>query len=192
MGTVEIFDDRRCRLGEGPCYDDRTDRVWWVDILGRRLLWRTFATDEAGELHLPEHVGAVVPDRSDGLIVCLPAGPALLPGAAGSAPYQEVAPVPLAPFPVDPAGPPALRANDAKADPAGRLWLGTMAYDEHTRGRRALPAGPRRRHAADDGRRDHDQQRARLVAARVADVLRRHPDGAGRPVRLRPGHRRDQ
>ena len=130
MSTVEIFDDRRCRLGEGPCYDERTGRVWWVDILGRRLLWRTFATDEAGELHLPEHVGAVVPDRSDGLIVCLPAGPALLPGAAGSAPYQEVRPVPLAPFPVDPAGPPALRANDAKADPAGRLWLGTMAYDD--------------------------------------------------------------
>jgi sugar lactone lactonase YvrE len=130
MGTVEIFDDRRCRLGEGPFYDERTDRVWWVDILGRRLLWRTVASGDAGELHLDEHVGAVVPDRADGLVVCLPAGPAALAGAATAATSGPVRPVPIARFPVDPAGPPALRANDAKVDPAGRLWLGTMAYDD--------------------------------------------------------------
>jgi sugar lactone lactonase YvrE len=130
MGTVEIFDDRRCRLGEGPFYDERTDRVWWVDILGRRLLWRAFASGEAGELHLDEHVGAVVPDRDDGLVVCLPAGPAGLAGAALAATTGPVVPAPLARFPAEPPGSPSLRANDAKVDPAGRLWLGTMAYDE--------------------------------------------------------------
>lgn len=127
MSRVEIFDDRRCRLGEGPYYDERTDRVWWVDILGRRLLWRSFAGATAGEVGVGEHVGAAVPDTSGGLVVCLPPGPAHLPVAPNAG---EVVPAPLARYPQSPAGWPALRSNDAKADPAGRLWLGTMAYDE--------------------------------------------------------------
>jgi sugar lactone lactonase YvrE len=137
MRTVEIFDDRRCRLGEGPHYDERTDRVWWVDILGRRLLWRVVGgtrepggwpgtTDEAGEVHVDEHVGALVPDSSGGLVACLRSGPAAVKVAAdGTAAVTR-----LAPMPVDPFGTPALRCNDAKVDPTGRLWLGTMAYDD--------------------------------------------------------------
>src|SRR5581483_3243740 len=38
VSEVEIFDSRRCELGEGPHYDERTGRVWWVDILGCRVL----------------------------------------------------------------------------------------------------------------------------------------------------------
>lgn len=130
MQQAEIFDDRRCRLGEGPYYDERTDRVWWVDILGRRVLWRDFSTGATGDLEVGEHVGAVVPDASGGLVVCLPSGPAAVriipePGADGG-----VSLAPLARYPAAPAGSPPLRSNDAKADPAGRLWLGTMAYDQ--------------------------------------------------------------
>jgi sugar lactone lactonase YvrE len=129
---VEVFDDRVCVLGEGPHYDERTDRVMWVDILGKRLLWRVLSGSgetDRGELPVQGHLGAAVPRANGGLVLCLPEGPALLEpdgslrvlggyaqadAAAGHRPAAGV----------------AMRSNDAKADPGGRLWLGTMAYDE--------------------------------------------------------------
>lgn len=122
MSEVEVFDSRRCELGEGPHYDDHTGRVWWVDILGCRVLWRTPSAGESGWLSTPGHVGAAVPTSSGRLVVCLPDGPALLDPVDGRM-------RPLARYPDASA---AIRSNDAKADPQGRLWLGTMAYDERS------------------------------------------------------------
>ena len=81
----------------------------------------------------------------------------------------------------------ANRANDAKCDPAGRLWVGTMseAEDAQSGSLYRLEAGtthPRRR------RRDC-QQRPRLEPRRPLDVLRRQPDSPRRRVRLRPRDR---
>ncbi len=117
--VVEIFDPRRCEIGEGPHYDERTGRVWWVDILGCQVLWRAPAEAQAGSLPVPRHVGAVVPASSGRLIVCLPEGPSLLDPVDGR--MRSLARYPDASE--------LLRSNDAKADAAGRLWLGTMSYD---------------------------------------------------------------
>jgi sugar lactone lactonase YvrE len=122
VSEVEVFDSRRCELGEGPHYDEHTGRVWWVDILGCRVLWRTPSAGESGWLSTPGHVGAAVPTSSGRLVVCLPEGPTLLDPVDGRM-------RPLARYPDASA---AIRSNDAKADPQGRLWLGTMAYDERT------------------------------------------------------------
>jgi sugar lactone lactonase YvrE len=122
MGKPEVFDDRRCDLGEGPHCDERTGRMWWVDVFGRRILWRDLSSGERGALSTPAHVSAAVPRRSTGLVACLPQGARLV------APDGRISP--LVDFPPSPEGWPTLRSNDAKADPRGRLWLGTMAYDE--------------------------------------------------------------
>jgi sugar lactone lactonase YvrE len=130
MADVTVFDGRVCELGEGPFYDEVTDRVVWVDILGRRVLWRQ--GHAAGQMRVGAHVGAAVPRRDGGLVICLPEGPVLLEAMDSTDPWlplgsfasaDRTAGVPA------PADGPTLRANDAKADPAGRLWLGTMAYD---------------------------------------------------------------
>jgi sugar lactone lactonase YvrE len=125
---VDVFDERRCRLGESPYYDQRSGRSYWVDILGARLLWRD-EDGAAGELPTGAHVGAAVPTDDDQVVLCLPAGPVLVSTdgvhirplgtsvEAGAAAGVESANHPM-------------RSNDAKADQAGRLWLGTMAYDE--------------------------------------------------------------
>jgi sugar lactone lactonase YvrE len=128
--VVEVFDDRRCRLAEGPWYDERTDRIGWVDILGRAVRWRELASGEPGEMTTPTHVGAAVPRENGGLVLCLRDGPALLdPDGAlltlGTFDDADAA----AGLPVA-ASASSRRANDAKADPYGRLWIGTMAYDE--------------------------------------------------------------
>ncbi|HKD95958.1 MAG TPA: SMP-30/gluconolactonase/LRE family protein [Micromonosporaceae bacterium] len=130
MDSVAVFDARRCALGEGPYFDDRTGRFGWVDILGSRVLWSRPADGSTGELSMPGHVGAAVPRRDGGLVVCLPAGPALLDPdgtvrALGSYSDADAEALGAAPPPG-----PALRSNDAKADRVGRLWVGTMAYDE--------------------------------------------------------------
>jgi len=124
MGTNRrIFDERECRLGEGPHYDEFTDRVYWVDILENLILWRSFEGSDNGSFPTPGHVGAAVPRTNGGLAACLPKGIIDASSGAWLARYPE--------------GGDGLRSNDAKADPRGRLWHGTMAYDEGA-GRGAL------------------------------------------------------
>ncbi|MBB5868659.1 sugar lactone lactonase YvrE [Allocatelliglobosispora scoriae] len=122
MTSAEIFDDRPCVLGEGPSFDDRTGRVSWVDVGAERLLWRDLATGEAGETPFDELVSAAVPRAGGGVVLCMSAG-VVLADADGTL-------HPLIPFhdtvQID------LRANDAKADPAGRLWVGTMNKKERS------------------------------------------------------------
>lgn len=128
MTEVSVFDSRVCRLGEGPHYDERTGWVVWVDILGSRVVWRDMAGAEVGESATAGHVGAAVPRRDGGLVLCLPDGPVLADADGTLHPLRTYAQADAAAGITRPADAPTLRSNDAKADPAGRLWLGTMAY----------------------------------------------------------------
>ena len=116
---MEIFDDRVCTLGEGPTYDDRTGRAHWVDVPNQRVLWRD-GDNRIGEIRTPAHVSAVIPRADGGLVLLLPAGPALA-DADGTITARIGYD--------DPAAGTMLRCNDAKADPVGRLWFGTMTFD---------------------------------------------------------------
>lgn len=103
-------------LGESPCWlpDERV--LLWVDIPGRQLHeWRP-ADSRHRQWPLPTEAGCCVP---------LPGGLLLLPMRDGlwrfdrhSGQREQ-----LAPPPYDPAHE---RFNDGKADPQGRLWVGTI------------------------------------------------------------------
>jgi sugar lactone lactonase YvrE len=127
---MEVFDPRVCRLGEAPHYDELTGRVGWVDVLGRAALWREPGTGRTGALATDTHIGSAVPRSGGGLVLCLADGPVLLDPDGRRHRLASFAEADRAAGrPPDPDGP-AVRANDAQADPAGRLWLGTMAYDQ--------------------------------------------------------------
>jgi sugar lactone lactonase YvrE len=134
--SVTVFDARRCELGEGPHYDERTGRVWWVDIYGRRVLWRDLAGDGHGEFATGSDVGAAVPRRNGGLVLGLADGPVCTDDEGHSGPALATFAAADAAGGVSYAGltpdgrAPRRRSNDAKADAAGRLWLGTIAYDD--------------------------------------------------------------
>lgn len=125
---MEVFDDRVCDLAEAPWYDEQTGRVGWVDITGRRVLWRDIATGATGHRETPDEVSAAVPRAGGGSVLLLATGPVLADGDGQL--------TPLDPYD-DPEPGKGVRSNDAKADPAGRLWFGTMARD-HTTPRGAL------------------------------------------------------
>jgi sugar lactone lactonase YvrE len=126
---VDVFDARVCRLGEGPAYDPISGRTLWVDMYGRRVLF-----SDGAELDVGAHVTAALPASDGGLVLCLP------DRVEHRAPDGAVAR--LARYEHGP----EIRSNDAKVDPAGRLWHGTMAY-EATPDAGALyrlePSGPR-------------------------------------------------
>jgi sugar lactone lactonase YvrE len=120
---MDIFDDRTCALGEGPYFDDRTGRAGWVDVVGRRVLWRDLDSGEVGEIPTPSEVSAAIPRTNGGLVLLLAEGPALA-DPDGTLHVLE-------PYD-DPEPGVSVRCNDGKADPTGRLWFGTLSRDFRT------------------------------------------------------------
>jgi D-xylonolactonase len=110
----------RSRLGEGPLWSERDNAVYWVDILGQRLRRLSLASGEVSGWDMPEPVGWVI-ERE--------AAPSFIAGLSSG--FVELLLDPLVIRPIGNPEPhlPANRMNDAKADPKGRIWAGTMAAD---------------------------------------------------------------
>jgi sugar lactone lactonase YvrE len=114
---VELVVDAHCQLGEGPAYF--YDRLWWVDILGKRI----HEYDPANGTHhahiFDVQVTVVVPREGGGFVLATEHGFALLDRMGGKPEFV-----------VDPESHlPGNRFNDGKCDPRGRLWAGTMARE---------------------------------------------------------------
>lgn len=112
---MEIFDDRRCELGEGALWHPGRQQLFWFDILGGALLSRD--GDEARRWDLGELASAAGWIDRDHLLVATETGLwrfGLLDGA--KEPIAAIA-----------ADAPQLRSNDGRADPWGGFWIGTMA-----------------------------------------------------------------
>lgn len=119
--------DGICRLGEGPIYDERTDTLFWTDILGGFVYRFPLGEGSKAERLLEQdRVGALLLDRE---------GRLLLLGSKGvGAMEQEGTDQPrsirwLLPWMKGEGG----RFNDAIADPVGRILAGTLR-DDHRDG----------------------------------------------------------
>lgn len=107
-------------LYEGPCWDDRTERLLWVDILAGVVHSMNPRTQESSSHDLGMPVGVVVPRESGGWVAAVERGFAFLDEdwkLAG----------PIIDAPAQGAG---TRFNDGGCDPAGRFWAGTLSYDQ--------------------------------------------------------------
>lgn len=114
---VDVVVDARAELGEGPVWDERIDRVVWVDILGRAIHQTDPDTGDTESIPVPLDVGAVVPRADGGYLAALQDGFWVV----GDGLTRRV---------VEVDGGEGLRFNDGKCDPGGRFWAGTMAYSE--------------------------------------------------------------
>lgn len=121
MTAIRVIERPRAdRLGEGPLWSPRENALYWVDILGHRLNRLALADGAIEEWDMPEPIGWVI-ERT--------AAPGFIAGFRSG--FAELALDPLAIKPIANPEPdrPGNRMNDAKADPAGRIWAGTMPFD---------------------------------------------------------------
>jgi sugar lactone lactonase YvrE len=123
--AADIVHDEVAELGEGPLWT-APDRLTWVDILAGTVF--VARVDDAGRVDVERrhdvgrHVGAALPlaRPEDGWLLAAGAGFVHLAADGNVRPLAEPEAVHGG----------AVRMNDAKCDPAGRLWAGSMAYDE--------------------------------------------------------------
>jgi sugar lactone lactonase YvrE len=111
----------RFALGEG--LRDVGDHLIMVDILTGRLL--ALPADLAGPprvlLELADPLGAVAPLAGGGWVAATGTGIALIGAGAAGEVHWLARPEDGAPH--------RMRMNDGVADPSGRFWAGSMAYD---------------------------------------------------------------
>jgi sugar lactone lactonase YvrE len=118
-GEVELVLDARAELGEGPLWDGRRGRLFWVDILRGRVHAFDPASGGCRSWEVGRSVGVAVPADSGGLVLGTSDGFGRLDLETGR--FTLIAEVE--------ADRPDQRMNDGKCDAAGRLWAGTMALD---------------------------------------------------------------
>jgi xylono-1,5-lactonase len=120
---VEVALSLRAQHAEGPLWDAATARLWWIDIAGERVHCFDPASSEDRSWSVAGQPGGVVLDTEGEPVVASPEGLAALDRETGKTALR---------VPIE-RDKPENRANDAKVDARGRVWLGTMAYDKRPR-----------------------------------------------------------
>jgi len=112
-----IAADVRCRLGEGPYWSVRQQALYWVDILGHAVFRLCLQDDRVTTWHVPEMIGWLI-ERANAR--------SFVAGMRSDIVHLQLDPVRIAPIATPEADRPGNRLNDAKVDPSGRIWAGTM------------------------------------------------------------------
>jgi sugar lactone lactonase YvrE len=114
----QIAVDHRAAVGEGPVWDPVAGVLWFVDITPGMLYRHDPVAGTTDRFEVGRHLSAVIPRRRGGLVATTRDGVGFLdpPGD-----LEIVAPIEGE---VE-----TNRLNDAKCDPAGRLFVGSMAFD---------------------------------------------------------------
>jgi sugar lactone lactonase YvrE len=118
---MDVFDGRRCELGEGALWHPIRGQLFWFDISGRALLSRE--GDEAKRWDFESCVSAAGWIDRDHLLVASETGLWRLALSTGHREHVS---------PLDCSGG-RLRPNDGRADPWGGFWISTMGRNAEDR-----------------------------------------------------------
>lgn len=119
-GESFLYKKVSAQLGEGAVWDDQIERLLSVDIEGKKLFVLDPFDKSLIEIDVKEPIGTVVPASPDKVVYALSTG--IFEMDLLSRSTRKIA---------DPeADLPANRMNDGKCDPAGRLWVGSMAFEQ--------------------------------------------------------------
>lgn len=116
---AELLLDAKATLGEGPAWDEKTQTLYWVDILQKKIHAGTELLAE-----LDDFVGCLAPRKNGNLI---------LGKRASFADFDLSTSQQTVLYALN--EPATNRINDGKCDPAGRFIAGTMDMNE------SAPAG---------------------------------------------------
>jgi sugar lactone lactonase YvrE len=112
---AELLLDAKAALGEGPAWDAKTQTLYWLDILQKRIFAGTRILAELDDL-----IGCLAPRKNGNLILGTRHGFANLEPDSAQLTFLAS---------LD-SKPPTNRINDGKCDPAGRFLAGTMDMNE--------------------------------------------------------------
>lgn len=118
---VDLLLDAGALLGESPRWSAQEQRLYWVDIEGRKIHRTDPATGADEVMELAEQVGCIALRVGGGLVAALEDGCALV-DSWGAAP-RPFGPAALAAMPEQ-------RFNDGCVDAMGRLWVGSLTRDK--------------------------------------------------------------
>ncbi|WP_088288169.1 SMP-30/gluconolactonase/LRE family protein [Kineosporia sp. A_224] len=125
----------RADVGEGPAWDGRDGVLWFVDVTPGDLYRLDPVSGQVARRSVALPTGAVIPSATGGLVLAMEDG-------VHTYSWDDTNSTLVVPLEADDH---TVRMNDAKCDPRGRLWGGTMAYD-YAPGRSTLysftPSGP--------------------------------------------------
>jgi sugar lactone lactonase YvrE len=120
MAGWEVAANIHADLGEAPVWDASEACLWFVDIDNRLVCRLDPTTGSVATQQVALAIGAAIPRTDGGLVLALADGIHLLTwGESGT--RRVIA--------MGTGSDPTVRLNDAKCDPRGRLWAGTMATD---------------------------------------------------------------
>jgi sugar lactone lactonase YvrE len=117
---VECVLDAKSQLGEGPSWLPQLKKLLWIDIERSEVHLFDPGQRKDQTFDVGSHVGCAVPGSNGNFFLGTAKGFAEL--------NPKTRQVSLITHPEQHL--PGNRFNDGKADPAGRFWAGTMAYDE--------------------------------------------------------------
>src|SRR5262247_2689575 len=117
MSEPRLLLDAKANLGEGPLWSARDQAIYWTDIKVKKLNCYRLADGATRSWDMPDTIGWAVERHGE---------PGFIVGLA-----HAVAEVTLDPFAVTKrcaleTDKLANRMNDAKVDPTGRVWFGTV------------------------------------------------------------------
>jgi sugar lactone lactonase YvrE len=120
QGVVKLLCDVNSTLGEGPTWDHRSNKLIWLDVLGKRIHTFDPTKGERRTITIDQKVGSAVPRVQGGLVLALENGFHTLDLETEQLtrlidPEEDI---------------PGNRFNDGKCDETGRYWAGTMDMEE--------------------------------------------------------------
>jgi len=116
---AELILDAKATLGEGPAWDSKTQRLYWLDILEKRIYAGARILAELDDL-----IGCLAPCKNGHLILALSGVERRFSFADFEPDSGQLT------FLAALEEPPTNRFNDGKCDPLGRFLAGTMDMNE--------------------------------------------------------------
>ena len=113
---LELIFDAKATLGEGPAWDSKTQMLYWLDVLEKRIYAGTRILAE-----LDDFIGCLAPCKNGNLILGKRA--VIVDFELGSSKQTVLAALSDAERATN-------RVNDGKCDPAGRFIAGSMDMNE--------------------------------------------------------------
>lgn len=127
---IEVAADLACTLGENPLWHRQQRRLYWIDIKPGRLYWYDPATGRHDLCYEGPMIGGFT-IQADGSLLLFRAGGNIVQWRDGKVVRTIVEAIPEQQQR-------GARFNDVFADPAGRVFCGTLSMNERNRAPAAL------------------------------------------------------